>query len=160
MKKNFIILFFLFIILWCKGQDCGPDFASDTLYLPAQEKILEGSSIQATLKDNSVVKLFKTGQKYYLKLFVTSNFYFNKIDLLEIRSGSKSFYVKESKQYKANRTTGMFVFEVFRNYVSTLRDEGITSIVFAKAETRFTKKDASQVKRIARSFYECISGKN
>jgi hypothetical protein len=144
----------------CNSQDCGQDFASDTLYLPAQEKILEGSSIQTTLKDHSVVKLFKNGQKYYLKLFVTSNFYFNKVDLLEIRSGSKSYYVKDSKQYKANRSTGMFVFEVFRNYVSTLKDEGITSIVFAKTETGFTKKDASQVRKIAKSFYECISGKN
>ena len=79
------------------------------------------------------------------------------MDVLEIRSGNKSYYAKESKQYKINKTTGLFIIEVFKNYISTLKDEGITSIYFAKAETDFTRQDASEIKKMSKCFYDAIT---
>jgi hypothetical protein len=161
MKIISVILSLVFLSLACHAQEsCNNGLSSDTLYIPAENKVLNGESIQTTLKNQSVVKFFKTADsRYYLKIFITKNFYFNKVDLLEIRSGSKSFYAKDTKQYKLDKTMGMFVFEIFRNYVATLKDEGITSIVFAKAETDLTRKDAAEVKKISKCFYESIGGK-
>jgi hypothetical protein len=161
MKITLIILSLLCLTYFCNAQaGCNPGPAADTLYIPSENKLLHGESIQATLKNKSVVKLFKTPDShYYLKIFITRNFYFNKVDMLEIRSGSKSYYAKDTKQYKLDKTTGMFVLEIFRNYVATLKDEGITSVVFAKAETDFTKKDAALIKQISQCFYESIGGK-
>jgi hypothetical protein len=128
--------------------------------IPETGKVLEGEYIETTLKNQSVVRLFRTNDNhYYLRLIVTKNFYFNKISTLEIRSGSKSFYVKDCKQHKVSKTQGLFVTEVFRNYVATIKDDGITGIIFGETETDFTKHDASLTKKMAGMFYEKIAGK-
>jgi hypothetical protein len=139
---------------------CEGSFIQDTMSLPEAGKVAQGEYLQTTLKNLSVVKLFKTADnRYYLKFIVTRNFYFDKIATLEIRSGSKSYYARETKQHKIDKTTGMFVIEVMRNYIVTLKDEGITSIVFNEAETDFTKQDANQIRQIAGCFYESIKAK-
>jgi hypothetical protein len=126
--------------------------------LPESGKVLEGSYMETPLKDFSVVRLFRTtDEKFYLRMIVKKNFYFNKVGVLEIRSGTKSIYYKNNKQYKVNKTTGMFVTEVQKNYLSTLKDEGITSLYFAEAETDFTRQDAGQIKKMAKCFYEDIN---
>lgn len=161
MNTRSIFFYLLFFTLACKGQVvCEFAFTPDTMSIPGSGKVLEGEYIETTLKDFSTVKLFKTtDDKYYLKLVVKKNFYFDKIDVLEIRSGNKSYYAKDTRQYKIDKTTGMFVLQVFKNYVSTLKDEGITSLYFAKAETDFTRQDANQIKKMSKCFYESISTK-
>lgn len=126
--------------------------------LPETSKIIDGDYLETTLKDFSQVRLFKTtNNKYYLKFIVKRNFYFDKVDVLEIRSGSKSYYAKDTKQYKIDKTTGMFIIEVFKNYISTLKEEGITSLYFSQAETKFTRHDTKQIKQIANCFYNSIA---
>ena len=126
--------------------------------IPETGKVLDGEYIETVLKDFSEFRIFRaTDDKYYLRFIVKQNFYFNKTDVLEIRSGSKSYYVKNTKQYKRNKTTGLFVVEVFKNYVSTLKEEGITSLYFSKAETDFTNKDAKQMKDISKCVYKSIT---
>ena len=124
-------------------------------------KIVEGEYIETTLKDQSQFRILRTDDdKYYLRFVVKKNFYFNKTDVLEIRSGSKSYYVKNTTQHKVNKTTGIFVVEIFKNYLmTTLKDEGISSLYFAQAETDFTRQDTKQIKEISRCFYTKVTGK-
>lgn len=157
LRYSFILVFLFFF----KGQAqfiCENAFVQDTMTLPESGKVLEGSYVETPLKDLSVVRLYRTtDDKFYLRMIVKKNFYFNKVGVLEIRSGSKSIYYKNNKQYKVNKTTGMFITEVQKNYLSTLKDEGITSLYFAEAETDFTRQDAGQIKKMAKCFYEGIS---
>ena len=135
-------------------------FTPDTMTLNGENKILEGEYVETTLKNLSVVRMFKTkDNKYFIRFLVTKNFYFDKVDVLEIRSGNKSYYAENTKQFKVTKTMGLFITEIARNYIAQLKDEGITSIVFAKAETDFTRQDASQVRKIAKYFYESIAPK-
>lgn len=159
MNTRSVFFYLLLFSLACKGQVvCEFAFTPDTMSLPGSGKVLQGEYIETTLKDFSVVRLFKTIEnKYYLRMIVKKNFYFDKVDVLEIRSGSKSYYAKDTRQYKINKTTGLFVIEVFRNYVSTLKDDGITSLYFSKAETDFTRQDAGQIRKMSKCFYESIS---
>lgn len=120
-------------------------------------KVIDGEYLETTLKKLSVVRIFRTNEdKFYLRMIVTENFYFNKIDVLEIRSGNKSYYVKNCKQYKIDKTHGLYIFEVFKNYMAQLRDEGITSIYFAETETDFTRQDASQIKKMFKCFFDTV----
>jgi hypothetical protein len=161
MRLRFLLVCFLFLTLGFKGQNCDFKFSQDTMSLPETNKILEGEYFETTLKDFSVVRLFKTeDDKYYLKFIVKKNFYFDKVDVLEIRSGNKSYYAKNTRQYKIDKTTGLFVIEIFKNYIATLKEDGITSLYFAKAETDFTRQDAGQIKKMAKCFYESLSVKN
>jgi hypothetical protein len=161
MRRKLLLLIFVYSSLLLSSQvDCASSFIQDTMSLPESGKVLEGEYIQTTLKDFSTVTLFKAkNDKYYLRFIVKRNFYFEKVDVLEIRSGSKSYYAKNTRQFKIDKTTGLFVIEVFKNYISTLKDDGITSLYFANAETDFTKKDAAQIKQISKCFYESISTK-
>lgn len=158
--RNVTYSFIIFILFFLKANGqfiCDNAFMEDTMSLPETGIILEGSYVETPLKDLSVIRLFKTNEnKYYLRMIVKKNFYFNKVGVLEIRSGSKSIYYKNNKQYKINKTTGLFITEVQKNYLATLKDEGITSLFFAEAETDFTRQDASQIKKMAKCFYENI----
>jgi hypothetical protein len=132
-------------------------FVHDTMSIPETGKILEGDYVETTLKNLSVVRLFKTADhKYYLRFIITKNFYFDKVDVLEVKSGNKSYYSKNTKQHKINKTQGLYVIEVFRNYLGTLRDDGITGLVFAKAETDFTRQDGNQTRKMAAMFYQSL----
>lgn len=162
MKLKFILFAFILLSSAFKSQtSCEFEFLNDTLTLPEEGKVLEGTSLETTLKNLSVVKIFQSNNPkddyLYLRIVVTKNFYFNKVDQLELKSGSKSYWVKpESKQHKISKTMGLFVVRVAKNYIVTLKEEGITSIVFGGAETDFTKQDAAQIKKISRCFYETI----
>lgn len=161
MSKFFILIFSFFLALESKSQiNCETAFVKDTMSLPDLSKILQGEYIETTLKDFSSVRLFKTeDEKFYIRFIVKKNFYFNKIDVLEIRSGSKSIYPKDVKQYKINKITGLFVVEVPKNYITTLRNDGITSLYFAKTETDFTRQDTRQIKEISKCLYDAITVK-
>lgn len=136
-------------------SDCESAFRQDTMFIPKEQRAVNGEYVEATLKNLSVVRLFKSNEgKFYMKLLVTEDFYFDKTDVLEIRSGSKSYYAKDTKQYKVNKTTGLYVIEIYKNYIATLKEDGITSIVFSHAETDFTRQDASLVRKMARCFYD------
>lgn len=161
MRYTIVFMCVLLFGLKAAAQiDCNSAFVQDTMSLPDGSKVLEGKFVITTLKDFSTVTLFKTDDnKCYIRFVVKKNFYFDKVDVLEIRSGSKSYYAKNTRQYKIDKTTGLFVVEVFKNYISTLKEEGITSLYFANAETDFTKKDAAQIKQISKCFYDLISEK-
>ena len=126
--------------------------------IPQSGKILDGEYLETTLKNLSVVRFFKTEDgKLYLRLIVTKNFYFDKVDVLEIESGTKSYYAKNTRQFKVTRASGLFLIEIYKNYLNTIKDEGITGIVFGGTETKFSNKDAAQIKKIAGVFYESLA---
>jgi hypothetical protein len=132
-------------------------FRRDTMSNPASGKVLEGEYLETVLKNLSEVRLFKTADEhYYLRFIVTKNFYFDKVDVLEIQSGTRSYYAKETRQFKISKTKGLFLIEVFKNYIGTLKDDGITGIVFSEAQTDFTRQDASQIRAMASVFYKSI----
>jgi hypothetical protein len=161
MKLKFIAFYFLIVASVSKAQiNCETAFVSDTMSVPEKGEILKGHYLEVQLKDFSVVRLFRTNDdKYFIRFIVKQNFYFNKTGVLEIRSGSKSYYVKNTKQYKVDKTTGMFVVEVFKNYITTLKQEGMTSIYFADSETKFTRQDAKHIKQLSECLYASIQQK-
>lgn len=161
MKAFFYFLLLNLIGLQIAAQDnCESGFVSDTMSTFNKGKIIEGNYIETTLKKGSIVRFFRTNdEKYYLRFLVTENFYFDKTDVLEIMSGHKSFYANDMKQFKVNKNTGLFILEIPKNYISQLKDHGITSLVFAHAETHFSRTDAKQIKEISACFYNSIQTK-
>lgn len=157
--KQFLLFILVVIASSARAQaECA--FTRDTLTVPKEGKTLNGDLLQTTFKEKTIFQLFKSDNgKYYLKLIVNQNLYFDKVDVLEIRSGSKSFYAKDTKQYKHDKHSGYFVVELYKNYIGTLKEDGMTSIFFNKAETDFTKQDCSQVKQLAKCFYDAIAVK-
>ncbi|MDI1354922.1 MAG: hypothetical protein PSX36_08390 [bacterium] len=161
MRFSLVIFYFTFFCSALQGQPKYiPSFVSDTMSIQGTKQVVEGDYVECVLHDLSVVRFFKTNDhKYYVRFLVTQNFYFNKVAMLEIRSGSKSSHEKDVKQFKVSKTSGMFLVEVYKNYFATYKDSGITGIVFGEAETQFTKQDANQIKKMSSFFYDAITPK-
>ena len=157
MKLRLAVLFLAVVSLsQLRAQEsCESLFFTDTLTNPVDHKLVEGLSAETTLKNLSVIRAVKTSDnRYFLRMIVTRNFYFDKVATLEIRSGKRSYYAKDTRQFKINKTTGLFVIEIYKNYLAQLKDDGITSIVFGEAETDFTRQDASNLRKMFKCFYE------
>jgi hypothetical protein len=167
VPKLLVFTFLVFVSGLSLGQEvsCENSFTPDTftVYLgerATEGKLYEGEMISTTLKNKSVVQMYAVDRKrFFIRIYITENFYFNKIDLLTIESGKWTYPVKNCKQHKISKTQGMYVFEVQKNYLATLRDEGMSKLVFAGAETDFTRNDGQQIKKMCRCFYETMFGK-
>ncbi|MCA0431058.1 MAG: hypothetical protein LCH32_11225 [Bacteroidetes bacterium] len=149
----YILLGLLFITNVIIAQsDCS--FTNDTIFIVEQNKTLSGKSIKTNFKNNSEFKIIKVDDgKFYIQLSVTENLYFDKKDNLELESNGKSILFKNVLHQQLNKYTGLYVVEIWKNYIATLKDEGLTSITFNKAKTKFYKSDSKAVKQIANCFY-------
>ena len=130
-------------------------FVRDTMTLTGTEKVLEGEYMEVQLRDQHIVRLFKADdRKVYVRFIIAKNFYFDKVATLEILSGSKTYPIKNMRQWKVNKTRGLFVSEIFTNYLSTLQAEGMTALLFNQAVTKFSRLDTKKIKRMSTAFKE------
>lgn len=157
MKFLYILICGLGFFVLRSQNDC--QFTDDTLYLPHLSKTINASYTEVTTKNNSKIQFFKQGNTYYLRIIATVNLYFGKTDLLEIKSGNKSFFVKNTTQFEQDKDHGSYTITIFKNYIATLRDGGITSIKFGAAETKYESRDTEAIRKMAKCFYETISTK-
>lgn len=157
MKKASLLLF-LALAGVCMSQSACV-FVQDTIFIPKENKTIKAEILHTPLKKSSVQFVKTDFGKYYLKVIVTENLYFDKTDQLEIQSGKKSFYAKDIRQHEQNKHAGYFVVELFKNYIVTLKDDGLTAIVFNKTQTNFSKQDCALVKQSAKCFYEAVTKK-
>jgi hypothetical protein len=126
----------------------------DTIRIPKEYRTINAEYLITTLKSGTTIQLIKSPEKrYYLRIVTSDNLYFEKTDVLEIQSGSRSLSIKTTN-YELNKNTGYYIVEVGKNYIATLKDDGITGLVFGKAETKYSKQDCIQIKQMAKFFYE------
>jgi hypothetical protein len=159
MKSFWFILLPLFSLSLSKAQTCQLKYSQDTLFLPMTNKTVSAEFTEVKTKNNSQIQIFKYGGNYYLRIIATVNLYFGKVDLLEIKSDKMSFFAKNTKQYERDRDHGCYTIQIYKNYVATLKDNGITAIKFGAAETKYESKDTEAVKKMAKCFYEEINTK-
>lgn len=145
--------------IFLKSQNtCEMGFITDSLYKENEEAFVLADGLKTPVfKNESQVKLFKVGNKYYLMIICRNNLYFDLVSDFEIKSGTKSMALKGVKQHQKDKHSAFFVVEVFKNYVATLKDEGITSFVFNNTETSFGKQEQKEIKKIATCFYQTIN---
>ena len=135
---------------------------TDTIRIPKENKVLNSQYLITTLKNGTTIQLIKSSNaKFYLRIVTSENLYFGKTAMLEIISGSKSFFAKETTNFQLNKNTGYYIIEIYKNYIGTLKEEGITKLDFDKAVTTYSKQDCNQVKQMAKHFYEsfCVQKK-
>lgn len=158
-RPNFYLFVLLFVVIVTKQNllaqksDKEFQFIQDTMTLTGTDKVLEGEYLEVVLRDQHVVRLFKaTDRKVYVRFIVAKNFYFDKVGTLEILSGSKTYPIKNCRQWKVNKTRGLFISEIFTNYLSTLQNEGMTALLFNQAVTKFSRQDAKKIKKMSATF--------
>lgn len=159
MKKIVVLILIcnaFFVQLFRAQSSC--NLMPDTLFLEDTKTTISGLSYKAKLKSHGEFKLFKADNgKLYLYFQVTENLYFDKRDNLEIESNGRSINFKNVLHQKFDKYTGLYVVEIWKNYVVTLKDEGLSSLTFGKATTKFYKSESKMVKQVADCFYQAIN---
>lgn len=155
MNQILKILVLVFLSAKLFSQDCEDLFVSDSIFKPSEQKKVPGKVMTTNLKNGGKVQLISFGGKYILKITPNEKLGFVESGPLEIKSGKKSFFVKNATLYDLKEQNAYFLVDVMINYIGTLKDDGITSILFnTKFESKMQKEDVSNIKKMSRCFYE------
>ncbi len=155
MNNIFKILVFVFLSSEFFSQNCNDLLVPDSVFKPSEQKKVPGKTMTTNLKNGGKVQLINLGGKYILKITPNEKLGFVESGPLEIKSGSKSFFVKSTTLYDIKEQNAYFMIDVMINYIGTLKDDGITSVLFnTKFESKMQKEDVSNIKKMSRCFYE------
>ena len=94
--RHLALLFVLFLSLTglrAQDKDCQA-FSMDTITLPLGNHV-EAEVMQTTTKNGTQIQLFAVERsRYYIRIYITENFYFGKTDVLSVESGKWTYPVK------------------------------------------------------------------
>lgn len=125
----------------------------DTMTIPLTGSLQQGSYVELKLEKKGRLRVFKASdQKCYLMCYANENFYFGRVDVLQLFSGNKQYTEEGVKQFKISKTEALYVIPVQRNYLNQLRFEGLSGFTFAGAETRFSRRDTKN----SLLFFDCV----
>lgn len=151
------------VLLSCTGiaqKKCKYSFANDSCSLqnPNQKELVD--LMQVKIKNNYSIQLIKHGVKKYLKIIVQDDLGFGQTGSLLIYSNKKQYFIKSATLYVIDKSSGYFLLDLNSNYLTTIKDYGLTSIIFQeKVQFTIPKQDSEAVKELANCFSETIEKK-
>lgn len=156
--KSFMILGFIIGTLHSYSQKtCNMVLTEDSCSLQTLGKKELVNLIDVKIKNNNQVQFIKHLNQMYLKLIIKNDLGFGKTGSLILLSGKRQYYIKEITLQKVDNNLAYFLIELQTNYLTTLKDNGLTSFVFCeKEEMVIPKTDSEQVKKAANCFMEAV----
>jgi hypothetical protein len=137
------------------AQNCSDQLATDSLYKPAEKQSYLVSVLNCPLKNGGSLQFINNKGKFILKITPNQKLGFLDVGPLQIKSGSKCFFVKSATLYNHKEPTAYFLVDVLINYIATIKDDGLTAVVFnEKFEAVFPGEDQKNIRRTAKCFYE------
>jgi hypothetical protein len=153
MIKKLYISCFLTVVTGLSAQNCVE--TTDSLFNPASKQTSMVSVLNCPLKNGGNIQFFNNNGKYVMKMVLHEKFGFIDVGSLQIRSGTKGFFIKNATLYNHKSPEAYFLVDVMINYIGTLKEEGITSVVFMdKFEAKLAKEDVKNIRATAKCFYE------
>lgn len=132
-----------------------PDSCS--LFDPKNKELVD--FMETRIKNDYQIQFLKHGPKYYLKIIVKNDLGFGrKGSLLLSLSNKKQIYVKYIYLNMIDKYSGYFILPLNdNNYLETIKDFGISSIIFKeKAEFIIPKNDSEHIKKTAACFFDIV----
>ena len=155
MKKIIFLLLVLFSINSFAQISCDNILKTDSVAMQKPSVKEEVQVAEVKIKNNYLVQFIKQGPKNYLKLTVRDNLGYGKTCALLLYCNKKQIYVKSTTLMVADKGSAYFLVELVPNYISTLKENGLTNIIFCEnAEFVVPKQDAEAVKKLAGCFYD------
>lgn len=116
--------------------------------------------IDVKIKNNYQVQFIKHHNQLFLKLIIRNDLGYGKTGSLVLFSGKKQYYTKSITLQIIDKQSAYFLLELNSNYITTLKDNGLTSFVFREnVEFSIPKNDSELVEQGANCFYEATTKK-
>lgn len=155
MIKQLYILVFLAAFNCTFAQNCNDQLVSDSLYKPTEKHSYLVNVLNCPLKNGGNIQFINNNGKFVLKITPNQKLGFLDVGPLQIKSGNKSFFLKSTTYYDHKEPSAYFLVDVLINYIATLRDDGLTSLVFnEKFEAVLSGEDQKNIRRVAKCFYD------
>ncbi len=156
-----IIIQFILILSSCLGfsqtAPCKP-LKTDSCILPPLLAKQEVQMLETIIKNNYQIQFIKHAPTNYLKIIVKDNLGFGNTSSLLLLSNKKQYYTKLIKLEIIDKTSAFFLLELNSNYLVTLKENGLTNIIFnEKFEFVIPKTDSELIKKTANCFYEIVT---
>lgn len=153
--KNWLVILFNLLFVLGYSQNCKEQPVTDSVYKPSERKKVLAEIHTLNLSNKGKIYLINHNGKFFLKLSLNEKMGLADLGNLEIKSGGRSYFIKNATYYDMNENNGYFFIDMGINYVATLKDEGITSVIYnTKFEAKLQKDDMNAVKKTAKCFYE------
>ncbi|MBS1634428.1 MAG: hypothetical protein JST26_00805 [Bacteroidetes bacterium] len=163
MHTHTRILAVLLLFISCglsAQENC--EFTQGTCDLPGEKQAgLQVSMLDNTIKNNYHIQLIDYNHtKQFLKIIVTDNLGFGKTASLLLKSGSKQIFFKSVTLKPIDKTSAYFIVDLYSNYVVTLKEYGLTNIIFNdNMEFVIPRQDSETIKQSAKCFYSLTTKK-
>lgn len=113
--------------------------------------------LEVRIKNDYQIQFIKHYPINYLKIIVKDNLGFGQTSSLLLLSNKKQYYTKTIKLEIIDKSSAYFLLELNSNYLITLKENGLTTIIFnEKVEFVIPKTDSELIKKTAHCFYENI----
>lgn len=159
--KHVVIVASILVSLNCFAQTkCSQSLVTDscTLENPTKKELVE--LMQVKIKNNYQIQFIKQGSRTFLKIIVRDNLGYGKTGSLLLYSNKKQYFTKSITLQIIDKTSAYFLVDLNSNYLTTIKDNGLTSIIFNQnVEFVIPKQDSELVKQLAACFYEATGGK-
>jgi len=155
MIKQLYILVLLTGFNYMFAQNCSEQLISDSLYKPTENQSYVVDVMNCPLKNGGKIQFINNKGKFVLKITPNQKLGFVDVGPLQLKSGSKSIFFKSATYYNHKDPGAYFLADVLINYIGTLKEDGLTAIVFnEKFEVELSGEDQKNVRRTAKCFYE------
>lgn len=144
---------------FCFSQSvpCKP-LKTDSCVLPPLLKKQEVQMLEVSIKNNYQIQFIKHSPTNYLKIIVKDNLGYGNSSSLLLLSNKKQYYTRLIKLEIIDKTSAFFLLELNSNYLVTLKENGLTNIIFnEKVEFVIPKADSELIKKTANCFYEIVT---
>ena len=139
-------------------EKCKYSFTQDSCALQNPAQKVFADLMEVKIRNNYQVQLIKNGPKNYLKIIVRDNLGYGQTGSLLLYSNKKQYFTKSITLQVIDKNSAYFLLELNANYLMTLKEDGLTSIIFKeKVEFSIPKQDSEAVKQLATCFSEITS---
>jgi hypothetical protein len=159
MQRLILCLFLFCSSIAFAQMPCDKGFRTDTSIISrftyAKEEV---ELMEVTIKNNYQLQFIRSkDKKTYLRIIVRDNLGFGQIGEFMLICGKKQIYDKDVKLVPIDKSSGWFILELNSNYIQTLRDLGLTKIIFRDTvEFLVPKTDSEKIKQTAACFFDAV----
>lgn len=158
MKRSLTLLLLMHGCAAFTQVPCSENFRIDTTVINrftyAREAV---EMMEVTIKHDYQIQFIRNNDKTFLRIVARDNLGFGQIGEFVLICGKKQIYDKDVKLVTIDKSSGWFILELNPNYIQTIRDLGISRIIFRDTvEFVVPKSDSEKIRQTASCFFDAV----
>lgn len=157
MKYIFLMILLTVSMAVISQTPCAYSFTADSIIINTPAKKELADVMEVSIKNDYRFQFIKQGSRSFLKIIVRDNLGYGQTGGLMLYSTKKQIYIKDLMLIPIDKKTAYFVFELNASYILSIREYGLSSLLFRDvAEFMIPKSDSDKLKKAAACFANTV----